>query len=171
MKKLSQKIVRLLTKKRLKISFAESCTGGLIASEITSVSGSSNIFEAGYITYSNRIKKQLLGVSASTLESYGAVSKECIIEMAIGALKASCADLVIAVSGIAGPNGGTSEKPVGTVWIAWGHLDSLNTVCLAIPGGRKYFQHMVSAIGQDLIRRFILNCHEVPLYIREREIK
>jgi len=167
----SEKLVQLLDAENLKLTLAESCTGGLIASNITSVSGASNIFEAGYVTYSNEIKIQTLGVSAETLESDGAVSRRCVIEMANGALNKAKADVVVAVSGIAGPNGGTPDKPVGTVWIAWGSMNNISSVCLAIPGGRKYFQHMVSTIGQDLLRRFIKKIDEIPLYIKEREVK
>ena len=90
--------------------------------------------------------------------------------MAKGALQLSKADFVIATSGIAGPNGGTDEKPVGTVWIAWGSNDNLHTVCLHIPASRAYFQRYVTAIGFDLIRRLLLNSKEVPWYIKERKL-
>lgn len=101
------------------IATAESCTGGWIAQTITEVAGSSAWFDRGFVTYSNAAKVQMLGVSPQTLEQYGAVSAETATEMAAGALTHSDADVAVAVTGIAGPDGGTPEKPVGTVFIAW----------------------------------------------------
>jgi nicotinamide-nucleotide amidase len=103
----------------LTVVTAESCTGGGIAAALTDVPGSSQWVEGGYVTYSNLAKQRALGVRAGTLDSCGAVSEEVVREMAAGALAASSADLAVAVSGIAGPDGGTPEKPVGTVWFAW----------------------------------------------------
>ena len=100
------------------ITTAESCTGGLVAGALTSVSGSSNVFERGFVTYANSAKQELLGVSPETLADYGAVSAECAVQMASGALKAANANASVAVTGIAGPGGGTDEKPVGLVFIA-----------------------------------------------------
>lgn len=110
--------VNLLLKKNLKITTAESCTGGLIAKMITDISGSSAVFECGFVTYSNRIKSVLLGVSETTLFTYGAVSEETVREMSKGALDTADADIAVAVSGIAGPNSDNTNKPVGLVWIA-----------------------------------------------------
>jgi nicotinamide-nucleotide amidase len=101
------------------VTTAESCTGGGIAQAITDSAGSSQWFSHGFVTYSNSAKQQLLDVSDADIERYGAVSGEVVQAMAVGALKAAQADVAIAVSGIAGPGGGTKEKPVGTVWIAW----------------------------------------------------
>lgn len=98
---------------------AESCTGGMIAGSITEVSGSSQWFERGFVTYTNIAKQEMLGVQASTLQRVGAVSMETAKEMAEGALAHSHADISVAVTGIAGPTGGSAEKPVGTVWIAF----------------------------------------------------
>ncbi len=98
---------------------AESCTGGGIAEAITRIAGSSQWFEVGFVSYSNAVKAGLLGVSEKTLSEEGAVSQPVVEQMASGCLKQSQADLVVAVSGIAGPDGGTSEKPVGTVWFGW----------------------------------------------------
>ena len=106
-----------LRKHGKKITCAESCTGGLIASMITSLSGSSDIFDGSVVTYSNKIKNQELNVQINTLENFGAVSVEVVKEMLSGSLKKFNADFSIAVSGVAGPNGGTKEKPVGTVII------------------------------------------------------
>jgi nicotinamide-nucleotide amidase len=99
---------------------AESCTGGGVASAITDVAGSSAWFERGFVTYSNLSKQQMLGVSEATLTQYGAVSEPVVREMVAGALAHSSAQVALAISGIAGPDGGTSDKPVGTVWFAWG---------------------------------------------------
>ncbi len=110
-------IARLLEQKRVHVTTAESCTGGLIAGTLVNVPGISAWFGEGYVTYSNEAKENLLGVSHETLETYGAVSAETAQEMAEGAAKAACADAAVAVTGIAGPDGGTAEKPVGLVYI------------------------------------------------------
>jgi nicotinamide-nucleotide amidase len=104
----------------MKLATAESCTGGMIGAALTDVAGSSNYFERGFITYSNESKHELLGVSADILRSHGAVSAETAAEMVAGALHHSRADIAVAVTGIAGPGGGSAEKPVGTVYIGWG---------------------------------------------------
>ena len=110
-------VVELLIKNKLKLATAESCTGGLIAQKITSVAGASACFDCGVVTYSNEQKQKLLGVSAETLEKFGAVSQQTALEMCKGVKALSNADFGISVTGIAGPGGGTPEKPVGTVWI------------------------------------------------------
>lgn len=110
---------RALLARRRRVTVAESCTGGLVAGAITSVAGSSDWFEVGYITYSNAAKVALLGVPEATLAAHGAVSEETARAMAEGALSKSGADLAVAVTGIAGPSGGTPSKPVGTVCFAW----------------------------------------------------
>ena len=104
----------------LKLATAESCTGGGVAQAVTSVAGSSAWFERGFVTYSNISKRQMLGVEEATLAQYGAVSEATVREMVAGALQHSEAQVSLAVSGIAGPEGGTPDKPVGTVWFAWG---------------------------------------------------
>ncbi|CAM4120154.1 nicotinamide-nucleotide amidase [Serratia silvae] len=101
------------------ISCAESCTGGGIAKVITDIAGSSAYFDRGFVTYSNAAKHELLGVAEATLQTYGAVSEEVVREMAQGAMHAAKADLALSVSGIAGPDGGSAEKPVGTVWFGF----------------------------------------------------
>ncbi len=111
------KLIEKLNENHLTISTAESCTGGMIGACITSVPGASNVYNEGYITYSNDAKERLLGVSHMTLETYGAVSGETAREMAEGARKKSNADIAVAVTGIAGPGGGTDQKPVGLVYI------------------------------------------------------
>ncbi len=117
MKIISKKVVKLLRKKALKISFAESCTGGLLSSSITSISGSSKVFTLGLITYSNQAKVKLLKVSPNTLKKHGAVSYETCLSMVKNLSKISKTNVSISVTGIAGPNGGTRNKPVGLVYI------------------------------------------------------
>ena len=116
-RKRTKKIIQILTEKEQTITFAESCTGGRIAAEFTAVSGASNVLHGSVVTYSNEIKHQWLGVSPETLETQGAVSQACVEEMLNGVQKLAESDYAIAVSGIAGPTGGTELKPVGTVYI------------------------------------------------------
>lgn len=114
----------LLRAHGLMLATAESCTGGGVAEAITAIAGSSGWFERGFVTYSNLSKQQMLGVSDATLTQYGAVSEAVVREMAAGALTHSEAGIALSVSGIAGPDGGTPDKPVGTVWFAWGVKNS-----------------------------------------------
>ena len=117
MKNLANKVVQKLIKKKLKISFAESCTGGLLSSSITSINGSSKVFSLGLVTYSNKAKIETLKVPKRVISKYGAVSKECCISMVKSLSKISKTSLSISITGIAGPNGGTKQKPVGLVYI------------------------------------------------------
>ena len=110
-------LVKILIKKKLKISFVESCTGGLLANSITSVSGASKIFNLGLITYSNQAKIKFLKVNKSIIRKYGAVSHECCLAMVNNLSKISKANINVSITGIAGPNGGTKQKPVGLVYI------------------------------------------------------
>ena len=111
------RIAALLEEKNIKVSSAESCTGGLVAAALVNVAGISNWFEEGYVTYSNTAKQKLLGVDKDTLEQFGAVSEQTARQMAIGAAKAAGCQAAVATTGIAGPDGGTDEKPVGLVYI------------------------------------------------------
>jgi nicotinamide-nucleotide amidase len=117
MSNLSLKIVKLLTKKKLTLSLAESCTGGLLASSITSISGSSKIFIMGFVTYSNNAKVKFLKVPKKTITNHGAVSHETCLSMVKNLSKISKSNISISITGVAGPNGGTKEKPVGLVYI------------------------------------------------------
>ena len=117
MKDLTNKVVQKLIKRKLKISFAESCTGGLLSSAITSISGSSKIFNLGLVTYSNRAKINVLKVPKEIISKYGSVSEECCLSMVKNLSKISKANISISITGIAGPNGGTKLKPVGLVYI------------------------------------------------------
>ena len=117
MKNLSRKLVKLLSKKKLKISFAESCTGGLLSSSITSISGSSNVFTVGLVTYSNQAKINILNVPKKVIMKNGAVSYETCLSMVKNLNKISKTNISVSITGVAGPKGGTKEKPVGLVYI------------------------------------------------------
>ncbi len=125
---MEEKLVSLLQEKKMTITTVESCTGGMVASKIINVSGASEVFYEGFITYANSAKEKYAGVLKETLEMYGAVSSQVAIEMAEGAAKKTGADVVVSVTGIAGPNGGSIEKPVGLVYIG----------CFI--GGRTYYK-------------------------------
>ena len=117
MKNLAIKVVKRLLQKKIKISFAESCTGGMLSSTITSVSGSSKVFNLGIITYSNKAKMDILKIPKKIIHKYGAVSNECCLSMVKNLSKISKANISVSITGIAGPNGGTKLKPVGLVYI------------------------------------------------------
>lgn len=127
---LSKEINDLFWREGLTLVTAESCTAGSVAAAITAVAGSSQFFKGGIIAYSNEIKESLLGVNHETLETHGAVSEETVIEMVKGAMKSMNSDCAVATSGIAGPTGGTPDKPVGTIWIAAGCKDKVITLKL-----------------------------------------
>ena len=154
--RLSQALNGALADKGLVVTTAESCTGGQIAAAITSEAGSSVVFESGYVVYSNRSKQISLGVSEQLLADHGAVSEAAVIAMAEGALSKSAADIAVAVSGIAGPDGGSADKPVGLVWIAWGAADKVRARKFFLPLGRLSFQRTTTALAIDLVRREIL---------------
>lgn len=137
MEKLAGEIGNMLTKLGLTITTAESCTGGGLSYWLTQIPGSSNWFERGFVTYSNAAKMEMLGVQAQTLERFGAVSEETAREMAAGALAHSQADVSVAITGIAGPDGGSADKPVGTVWIAWQWTDHLHAQAYLFTGSRE----------------------------------
>jgi nicotinamide-nucleotide amidase len=165
---LPQLLVDLLRERGKKITVAESCTGGLIAASLTQIAGASAVFDAGFVTYSNAMKHTLLQVDEQVLRDEGAVSEPVVYAMAAGALKHSGADYAIAVSGIAGPEGGTPEKPVGTVWIAWGTAGNLKTKRLHVRFKRVDFQKYVVWAGLDLIRRELLGIAAEPSYFGNR---
>lgn len=124
-----------------RIATAESCTGGGVAAAMTAVAGSSKWFEYGIVAYGNNAKQKLLGVSAQSLEQAGAVSEAVVIEMASGVLRLASANIAVAISGIAGPDGGTADKPVGTVWFAWvSALGECVTQCEHFVGDRQAIQ-------------------------------
>lgn len=125
-------IITAYTKAGLMIATAESCTGGLIAGALTDISGSSSVVDRGFVTYSNEAKMDMLGVSSHTLDKYGAVSDQTAHEMALGALENSRADVSVAVTGIAGPGGGSHEKPVGLVYMGVANKDGVQTYKLLL---------------------------------------
>lgn len=162
--KLAACLQRILREQGKTVTTAESCTGGLIASMITREAGSSRVFGTGFVTYANGAKQQQLGVSPDTLAAHGAVSEPVVIAMLQGALERSGADIGVAVSGIAGPGGASDDKPVGTVWIAWGTEDDIRTHRAVVSGSRALFQNIVAAAGIDLVRRHLLGLSPMPHY-------
>jgi nicotinamide-nucleotide amidase len=146
---------KLLKARGLRITTAESCTGGWIAKMLTDVPGSSAWFERGFVTYSNDAKHDMLGVPEALIARYGAVSGECVAAMAEGALRAGRGDVAVAVSGIAGPDGGSAEKPVGTVWFGFSGVGGdTATLCRLLPGDRDSVRRAAVGIAlQGVIDR------------------
>ncbi|MHA8060669.1 competence/damage-inducible protein A [Aquirufa beregesia] len=154
---LSQVIGQLLIEKGASISVAESCTGGYLSHLFTEIAGSSDYFKGGVISYANEVKIATLGVSPTLLEQEGAVSEACIVAMSNGVREKLNSTLSLATSGIAGPDGGTEEKPVGTVWIALSHSQGVITRKLQLAGTRKQIIHMTALSCLNLVRKFLLN--------------
>ena len=150
-------IGRMLKERGLKIASAESCTGGYLAHLLTSVAGSSAYFEGSVIAYSYDLKESLLDVSHDTLMSVGAVSEECVREMVQGAVKRLGVDVAVAVSGIAGPGGETTDKPVGTIWLAVGNGERIITTKIGIDRGRLKNIEYAANVGLNLIRKYLQN--------------
>lgn len=136
-----ERLATLLIQRGYTVTTAESCTGGLVAAELTSIAGSSVYFKTGVVSYSNDTKRRVIDVPARTLAQHGAVSEAVVIAMAEGARKRDDAQVSIAISGIAGPGGGTPEKPVGTVWVAWSipvqHRHTIDAECFVFTGDRN----------------------------------
>ncbi len=151
---LEETMVRMLAERKFTLATAESCTGGMIAHRITNVPGASAVFAHGFVTYSNEAKTALLGVPQDTLASHGAVSAEVVRAMAAGALRNAGADIAVAVSGIAGPTGGSPDKPVGTAWIGLATRDGHHHETKVFqPRGRRDFKLAVSQAALDEIRK------------------
>jgi nicotinamide-nucleotide amidase len=146
----------LLTERKLTIAVAESCTGGMIAHRMTNVPGSSKYFNRAFVTYSNESKIELLSVAKELIDQYGAVSREVATAMATGAKKNAGVDIALSTTGIAGPTGGTPEKPVGLVWI--GYADSSGSLALKFNFGdhRLRFKERASQAALELLRRKLL---------------
>jgi len=153
---LSEVIQSEMIKRKLTLATAESCTGGNIAREITSNSGSSNYFVGGVVPYSNRMKEKLIHVPKDVLDTHGAVSEETVRAMVKGTLQAFGSDLAIATSGVAGPGGGTPEKPVGTIWIACGNAEKTIVKRLQLNKNRKLNVEYSTIWALNLIRRFLM---------------
>lgn len=136
MKQLAKDIQRLLTNRHQTLATAESCTGGRIASALTAVAGSSAYFQGGLVAYQNEVKVKQLGVSAQTIDEHDVVSCEVAEEMVLGACRLFGTDYAIATTGYAGPGGGTPDIPTGTIWIAAGNVEQMETLCLHLSGSR-----------------------------------
>ncbi|WP_300378012.1 CinA family protein [Brachyspira sp.] len=154
----SNNTVQLLINRKLKITSAESCTGGLFASSITSVSGSSECFEGSFVTYSNEIKNKMINVKEETLNKYGAVSEECVLEMSENSRKIMESDISIAISGIAGPSGGTDEKPVGLVWICLASKGYIKAYKNIFKGDRNLVREQSVLFALNLVENFLKKC-------------
>ena len=149
--KKAEKLVSILSERRLKVTFAESCTGGLLSATLTSVSGASGVFDGSIVSYANEIKREKLGVDKAVLDSVGAVSEECARQMALGAKKAFSADCAASITGIAGPLGGTPEKPVGTVFIAAAFGDKVTVEHCLFTGDRASVREQSVAKALDML--------------------
>ena len=149
-------LIRILTKRRLKLSVAESCTGGLLASSITSVSGASKIFNLGLITYSNQAKIKILNINKNIIKKYGAVSHECCYAMVCNLSKISKANINVSITGIAGPKGGTKQKPVGLVYIGVKKGNKIQIKkCLFKSKKRTFIQKTTVKKALDLVFRVV----------------
>lgn len=155
-KNLEEVVGELLIKNKITISVAESCTGGLVSSALTNIPGISQVFDRGIVSYSNKAKVENLGVKQQTLERYGAVSEETVKEMALGVRGLADTDLGLSITGIAGPGGGTKEKPVGLVYIALADRNNVKFKKLKLWGERSRIRHVTTLHALDMIRRWIL---------------
>lgn len=155
---LEEMIVALLCEKKVTLATAESCTGGMLASRIIDVPGVSEVFKAGFVTYANEAKQNLIGVKEETLAQFGAVSEQTAREMVLGAMKAAKADMAVATTGIAGPGGGTKEKPVGLVYIACGSADDIVVEKCRFNGSRKEIrqasvEHALGMLYKEILKK------------------
>ncbi|MCG8315854.1 MAG: CinA family protein [Pseudomonadales bacterium] len=144
---LAESLANLLVDTGYSVATAESCTGGWVAQAITAIAGSSGWFDRGFVTYSNEAKREMLGVRVHSLRKHGAVSQKIVEEMALGAVKKSNAQFSVAISGIAGPSGGTEDKPVGTVWFAWACGESVESSMMCFPGDRQQIRFGAAMIA------------------------
>ncbi|MFB9215575.1 nicotinamide-nucleotide amidase [Vibrio sinaloensis] len=155
---LSQQLGALMLEQQKVLTTAESCTGGGISAAVTDVAGSSAWFDRAFITYSNEAKMEMLGVRAETLNKYGAVSESTVHEMVQGALRHSRANIAVSVSGIAGPGGGSAEKPVGTVCFAWADSDGwLKVASYHFAGDRNSVRQQAVEVAQKVLYEKLLN--------------
>ncbi|HEX2938514.1 MAG TPA: competence/damage-inducible protein A [Ruminiclostridium sp.] len=159
---LEEVVVKKLQEKNLKVSFAESCTGGFVAKRLTDIPGSSDVFECGVVTYANRIKNMLIGVENETLEKFGAVSRQTAAQMSTGVRKLSGADIGVGITGIAGPGGGSEEKPVGLVYISVCDREKCYVKRLVLghgssDGEREHIRYLAASNALDMVRRLVDN--------------
>ena len=159
MKSTTTSIIDQLKASSKTITFAESCTGGRIAAAFTAIPGASAVLNGSCVTYSNQIKHSWLGVSNTTLQTHGAVSQECVREMSLGILKLAGAHYAISVSGIAGPTGGSSQKPVGTVFIAVGTSSDIIATRHHFTGDRESIQEQSTQAAIKLFEKFLKNAN------------
>lgn len=155
---LEEQIVALMREKNLTLAAAESCTGGMLSSRMIDVAGVSDVYKAGFVTYANEAKQKLIGVKEETLMKYGAVSEQTAREMVAGALRAAEADMAVAITGIAGPGGGTKEKPVGLVYIACGIPDEIVVDKCQFNGSRSEIrqasaEHALEMLYRELMKK------------------
>ncbi|MBF0337286.1 MAG: nicotinamide-nucleotide amidohydrolase family protein [Nitrospirae bacterium] len=156
---LADMVVQAASEKGKTIAVAESCTGGMVAASITSVAGSSAVFLGGVVSYSNELKELLLGVSHQTLATHGAVSPEAVLEMVVGLHERTHADVAVSISGIAGPSGGTAEKPVGLVYIAIRGCKGVERVReFRFKGNRQQVRVQSTAVALGLILQTLMEC-------------
>ena len=155
---LEQEVARLLLSLGITIAVAESCTGGLICHRLTNVSGSSDYFERGVVAYSNRAKRELLGIPEQVIEEHGAVSEACVLAMARGIKQLAGTDVGLSVSGIAGPTGGTREKPVGTVYMAMAWNDDVQCWKYSFGGSRIEIKQQTS---EEALLRIREHCQSI----------
>jgi nicotinamide-nucleotide amidase len=148
---LSAVVGNMLRERNLTIALAESCTGGLLGKRLTDPSGASDYFTTGFVTYSNEAKQTVLGVRPETLEAHGAVSEAVAREMALGALRKAGTDIAVSITGIAGPTGGTAEKPVGLVWTAAARGDVVKTRSFVMPGDRAEVRERAAQMALALV--------------------
>lgn len=134
---LADRVIQAAIKKKTRLAFAESCTGGLIAAALTSIAGASAVFEGSAVTYSNAAKENILGVDGAVLHRFGAVSAECAEQMVIGARRIYRSNVAVSVTGIAGPGGGTPQKPVGTVWLGYANEQDIRSCTRYFGGDRE----------------------------------
>ena len=153
---LSTSLQELMIQNGLTLSTAESCTGGFLAHQLTLVPGSSKYYMGSIIAYDYEPKKQLLGVDPQTLEKHGAVSEATVIEMLNGLLRRFNSDLGVSISGIAGPGGGLPDKPVGTIWMAWGSMDNVKTKKLTLTKNREKNIQYTAVAAMNALRKFII---------------
>ncbi len=153
---LESAVIHVFRENKKTIGTAESCTGGNIAKRITSIAGSSDVFQGSIVSYSNKLKEQLLEVPLETLQNYGAVSEETVRAMVKGGIKALGVDVVVAVSGIAGPGGGSVDKPVGTIWLACGDLQEIRTKKLNLSKNRLQNIEYTSNTALNMLRRYFI---------------
>lgn len=155
---LEERIVALMREKKITLATAESCTGGMFASRIIDVPGVSEVYKAGFVTYANEAKQNLIGVKEETLVQFGAVSEQTAKEMVLGAMKAAKADVAVATTGIAGPGGGTKEKPVGLVYIACGSEGDIEVEKCLFNGNRKEIrqasvEHALGMLYREIVKK------------------